>query len=366
MKYYAAGDGLLNSAINNLPFEMHIPGYSWCGPGTKVKKRLARNDPGVNGLDEACKEHDILYANESDLTKRHAADEVLARKAMKRFSSKDASWKEKIAALGVAGAMKAKVKLGMGVRVQNRTKDVDAGKKHLLSVHKRCVKKLQKVQLELGTAIEQMKDSLQVVQEKDARQNKQQSTQPRQQQQQEQRKQCRRRRTQGKEQVIKEVQKIKKNNATRGQRRRAKGNQRQSRMCKNKKNKEKEDDNVSLTNDDDGDDAMSVDIADDYPMTRIHRKRKLDSTIESDISDSNPNKRPRQQLKAKRKRTNKDDDDDDDGYRKKQRKVDLNEPIIIPPERKRKRKHHNGSVNHDDDDASDTEKPPAKIPNINS
>nr|CAI5868340.1 unnamed protein product [Callosobruchus analis] len=137
MKYYAAGDGLLNSAINNLPFEMHIPGYSWCGPGTK-------NDPGVNGLDEACKEHDILYANESDLTKRHAADEVLARKAMKRFSSKDASWKEKIAALGVAGAMKAKVKL----------------------VHKRCVKKLQKVQLELGTAIEQMKDSLQVVQEK--------------------------------------------------------------------------------------------------------------------------------------------------------------------------------------------------------
>nr|CAH7716806.1 unnamed protein product [Callosobruchus chinensis] len=117
MKYYAAaGEGLLNSAINNLPFEMHIPGYSWCGPGTKVKKRLARNDPGVNGLDEACKEHDIAYANESDLTKRHAADEVLARKAMKRFSSKDASWTEKAASLGVAGVMKAKVKLGMGVR----------------------------------------------------------------------------------------------------------------------------------------------------------------------------------------------------------------------------------------------------------
>nr|CAI5836862.1 unnamed protein product [Callosobruchus analis] len=185
MKYFAEGEGLLNSAINNLPFEMHIPGYSWCGPGTKVKKRLARNDPGVNGLDESCKEHDILYANESYLTKRHAADDVLVRKAMKRFSSKDASWKEKVAALSVAGAMKAKVKLGTGVRVQNRT-DGDTGKKHLLSVHKRCVKKLQKIQLELGTAIEHMKDSLQVVHEKDARQNKRQPTQ-RQQQQKEQR-----------------------------------------------------------------------------------------------------------------------------------------------------------------------------------
>lgn len=39
MKYYS-GDGLLNKAINNLPFEMHLPKYNFCGPGTKLGKRL--------------------------------------------------------------------------------------------------------------------------------------------------------------------------------------------------------------------------------------------------------------------------------------------------------------------------------------
>nr|CAH7717940.1 unnamed protein product [Callosobruchus chinensis] len=151
---------------------MHIPGYSWCGPGTKVKKRLARNDPGVNGLDEACKEHDIAYANESDLTKRHAADEVLARKAMKRFSSKDASWTEKAASLGVAGVMKAKVKLGMGVRrrrqqqqQQQQQRAVDGvEKKYLLSNRNRCVKKLQKIKQELAKVLEHLNDSLEILQ----------------------------------------------------------------------------------------------------------------------------------------------------------------------------------------------------------
>lgn len=110
MKYYS-GEGFLNSAINNLPFEMLLPGgYNWCGPGTKVEKLLAWNDLGIKKLDEACKEHDIFYAKEKDLTRRHEADKVLGSKAMARLKAS-----EKLAALGVAGVMKAKVKLGMGL-----------------------------------------------------------------------------------------------------------------------------------------------------------------------------------------------------------------------------------------------------------
>ena len=36
--------------------------YSYCGPGTKVKKRVSEGYQGVNKLDNACKEHDIYYS----------------------------------------------------------------------------------------------------------------------------------------------------------------------------------------------------------------------------------------------------------------------------------------------------------------
>jgi len=36
--------GLLNRAINALPFELHIPGYQFCGPGKHLEKRLIRGD----------------------------------------------------------------------------------------------------------------------------------------------------------------------------------------------------------------------------------------------------------------------------------------------------------------------------------
>jgi hypothetical protein len=34
------GGGFVNSLINKLPFELHIPGYNFCGPGTKLEERL--------------------------------------------------------------------------------------------------------------------------------------------------------------------------------------------------------------------------------------------------------------------------------------------------------------------------------------
>lgn len=59
------GRGLLNKIINKLPVELHIPGYQFCGPGTKLAKRIARGDHGINPLDTACKEHDIAYEKKS-------------------------------------------------------------------------------------------------------------------------------------------------------------------------------------------------------------------------------------------------------------------------------------------------------------
>ena len=39
----AQEDGsLLNKAINSLPFEMHVPGHHFMGPGTKLKRYLTQ------------------------------------------------------------------------------------------------------------------------------------------------------------------------------------------------------------------------------------------------------------------------------------------------------------------------------------
>ena len=41
--------------------EFHWPGSQYMGPGTHLKKRLARGDPGINRLDGIAKAHDIDY-----------------------------------------------------------------------------------------------------------------------------------------------------------------------------------------------------------------------------------------------------------------------------------------------------------------
>lgn len=114
------GRGILNTLINKLPFELHIPGYKFCGPGTRLDKRLARGDRGVNPLDEACRDHDIAYSASNDLQKRHEADKILTKKALERVRSKAASFGEKAAALAVAGLMKGKTAIGMGVSKKRR------------------------------------------------------------------------------------------------------------------------------------------------------------------------------------------------------------------------------------------------------
>lgn len=116
------GRGILNTIIDNLPFEIHAPSYSFCGPGTKLAKRLARNDQPKNLLDSYCRDHDISYSLFRDESSRTIADRELAAKALQRFHSTDASLGEKIVALGVAGAMKAKTALGMGMKNEKQRK----------------------------------------------------------------------------------------------------------------------------------------------------------------------------------------------------------------------------------------------------
>jgi hypothetical protein len=60
--------------------ELHIPGYQFCGPGTKYEQRIAQGQRGINVLDEACREHDAAY-NNKDVSVRKKADVDLYTKA---------------------------------------------------------------------------------------------------------------------------------------------------------------------------------------------------------------------------------------------------------------------------------------------
>ncbi|KAJ8917923.1 hypothetical protein NQ315_002618 [Exocentrus adspersus] len=111
-----SGAGIANTLINKLPFELHIPGgYQFCGPGTKVEKRVAAGQQGINPLDAACRKHDLAYLNNSEnLAERHKADYELEQRAWERVRSKNASVGEKAAAWLVTSIMKAKRRFGMG------------------------------------------------------------------------------------------------------------------------------------------------------------------------------------------------------------------------------------------------------------
>lgn len=117
---------MFNSVVNKLPIELHIPGYQFCGPGTKLKKRLNRGDSGINKLDKACRAHDIAYSQSNDLTERHKADKILEEAAWTRVKAGDAGVGEKAAAWAVTNAMKIKRKIGMGSKERKKKKKINS------------------------------------------------------------------------------------------------------------------------------------------------------------------------------------------------------------------------------------------------
>src|SRR5271155_5653989 len=75
---------IINVLNTVLPFEKHLPGMNYCGPGTKLKL----NDDGVtprkglepvDRVDEAAMRHDIKYHQFDDLRHRNQADKEILK-----------------------------------------------------------------------------------------------------------------------------------------------------------------------------------------------------------------------------------------------------------------------------------------------
>lgn len=92
-------EGVLNKFIDWLPYELHTPGYNFCGPGTKLVQRLKNKDVGINALDEACKAHDLLYVFTKSSSERRTADYLLVKEAIKVMFDQKACKNERIQAM---------------------------------------------------------------------------------------------------------------------------------------------------------------------------------------------------------------------------------------------------------------------------
>ena len=70
------GKGFINDTIISLPFEMHMPGHNFTGPGTKLNKRLNEDmtpkawSKPVNRVEKVAYHHDICYVKNKDTKTR--------------------------------------------------------------------------------------------------------------------------------------------------------------------------------------------------------------------------------------------------------------------------------------------------------
>lgn len=85
--------------------EWHWPGYQYMGPGTKLKMRLARGDPGINRLDKLAKQHDIDYSRAKNIRDKWRADRKMINSIKKLPGKKTKT--EKVVKLIMQGKVKA-------------------------------------------------------------------------------------------------------------------------------------------------------------------------------------------------------------------------------------------------------------------
>lgn len=110
------GNGLdIVKYINKLPFQFHLPGHNYTGPGTNLLLNMEKNLKPTNKIDAAALEHDMAYHQNKNLEERHKADEELLDKAMDVIKNNESDVKEKIDGAIVSGIMKTKQFFGLGL-----------------------------------------------------------------------------------------------------------------------------------------------------------------------------------------------------------------------------------------------------------
>ena len=126
IKKDATGGSFLNSLVNKLPFEMHLPGHNITGPGTKLYKRL--NPDGtpkewsipINRVDNAAYHYDLCYSKHDDTkTRNEDCDKTMLGELSGIVNQ---TLRERIDKSIVGKLIKAKVNFGLGHPIKKKFK----------------------------------------------------------------------------------------------------------------------------------------------------------------------------------------------------------------------------------------------------
>ena len=122
IKRDAIDGSFLNTSVSKLPFEMHLLGHNFSGPGTKLYKRL--NTDGtpkewsipINRVDNAAYHHDLCYSKHDDFRTRN---EVCDKTMLGELSDiVNPTLRERIDKSIVGKLIKAKVNLGLDLPIK--------------------------------------------------------------------------------------------------------------------------------------------------------------------------------------------------------------------------------------------------------
>lgn len=115
------GAGLMNTLINKLPFEMHLPGYNFAGPGTRLNKRLNSDltpkpwSKPINKVDNAAYNHDICYLKHSDTkTRNNLCDKTMLKELDGIYNP---TLREKLDKSIIKRLLGLKINVGMGLKI---------------------------------------------------------------------------------------------------------------------------------------------------------------------------------------------------------------------------------------------------------
>ena len=124
VKQDAVGKGFMNSIINKLPFETHLPGHNFTGPGTNLSKRLNKDgtpkswSKPINRVDETAMHHDVCYAKNKNTGVRNR---VCDKNMLDELASiPNPTIRERFDRAIVSPIISTKMKLGMGHSVQKK------------------------------------------------------------------------------------------------------------------------------------------------------------------------------------------------------------------------------------------------------
>lgn len=122
------GKGVVNNIINKLPFEFHLPGHNFTGPGTNLKKRLNKDgipkfwSKPVNRVDKAAYNHDVCYSKNKDTgVRNNLCDKNMLTELENIFNP---SLREKLDKSIVKKIIGTKTKFGLGIEPVKKSRNL--------------------------------------------------------------------------------------------------------------------------------------------------------------------------------------------------------------------------------------------------